>query len=79
MSNIKREDVKVWVAIKATTNNPYGRYWSAYTTIGGMDINGEGETIEDAYNALTDVIFNSKYFSKEIQKLTSWRTLILAQ
>jgi hypothetical protein len=79
MSEIKREDIKVWVAIKATTNNPYGKYWSAFTTIGGMDINGEGQTIEEAYNGLTDVIFNSKYLSQRIQRLPSWRTLILAQ
>lgn len=77
--SIKREDIKVWVAIKATTNNPYGKYWSAYTTIGGVDINGEGETIEDAYNSLTNVIFKSNYLCQEIQQLTSWRNLILGQ
>ena len=79
MNNIKREDVKTWVALKARTSNPYGRYWSAYTTLCGMDINGEGQTIEDAYNALTDVILKSRLYSVGIQNLSSWRTLILGQ
>ncbi len=79
MSTIKREDIKVWVAIKSKITNPYGRYWSASTTLCGMDINGEGQTIEDAYNALTDVIFKSRLYSAAIQQLSSWRTLILAQ
>lgn len=76
MSVIKREDVKCWVAVKAKVSNPYGKYWSASTTLAGMDINGVGETIEDAYNCLTDLIFKYAHYTEAIQKLTSWQNLI---
>jgi len=73
MSNeITKEEVKKWVVNNASITRPYKpgwkkilksdqRAWSASVTIGGMDINRIGDTIEEAYNSLTELIFNSKY------------------
>jgi hypothetical protein len=66
---ITREQIKAWVVKKASVTNPYKKYWSASVTIGGMDVNETGDTIEKAYNALTDRLFNSNYYKLEIAKL----------
>lgn len=62
-----REQIKLWVVKTASVTNPYKKYWSASVTL-GMDVNGTGSTIERAYNALTDRIFNSKYFKEVLSK-----------
>lgn len=65
-----REQVRMWVVQNAGYTNPYGKYWSAYTSF-GYDINGTGTTLEKAYQALTDEIFNSKLWMMELNKIVS--------
>lgn len=67
--NKEQQEIKQWVVKKATVTNPYKKYWSASVTLGGMDINGEGDTIEKAYQMLTAFIAASKYYSKELFKI----------
>lgn len=63
-----REQVRVWVVMNAGYTNPYKKYWSAYTSL-GYDINGTGPTLEKAYQALTDEIYNSKYWMEQLNKI----------
>lgn len=57
--------------MKASVTNPYKNYWSASVTLGN-DINGTGDTIEKAYNDLTNRIWFSPYlFSKFMKKTES--------
>jgi hypothetical protein len=61
--------VKKWVVQKASVTNPNKDYWSASVTLGGMDYNGFGSTIEKAYNNLTADIVTSKYKMKQFNKI----------
>lgn len=65
----QREKIRQWVVKKAAVTNPYKKYWSASVTLGGMDINGQGATIEKAYQGLTDIIENSKYYLEQFTLL----------
>jgi hypothetical protein len=62
------EKIKFIVAIHSNVTHPYGKIWSASMTIGGMDMNGTGNTIEQAYIALTDIIYTSNYYKRELSK-----------
>lgn len=56
------DTIKNWVIMKATVTNPNKKYWSASVTILGMDVNGQGATIEKAYCDLTaNLMLNSEY------------------
>ena len=68
------KDIKAWVVQKASITKPYGKVWSASVTIGGMDINGVGDTIEKAYNDLTLYINQNSYYSTELQKILNRKT-----
>ncbi len=58
---IDRQKVKDWVVRTASVTNPYKRkWWFASVTISGYDFAEKGETIEKAYNALTDGIMNNR-------------------
>lgn len=69
--NLSEEQIKLWVTLKSHLTNPYKKYWSASVTLGGMDVNGTGNTIEKAYISLTKRITESPYLSKALQKLLS--------
>lgn len=71
---MERDRIKQWVVMKSKVNNPYGKYFSAAVTL-GMDIYGEGDTIEKAYNDLTDQIFNSPYKTEILANSTSFKAL----
>lgn len=48
--------------MKAAITNPYKKYWSASVTICGMDVNGQGSTIEKAYCDLaSNLMLNQKH------------------
>lgn len=64
------DQIKAWVVKKSTVTNPYGKYWSASVTLGGMDINGRGPSIEKAYQDLTFFIERSEYYYEELSRLT---------
>lgn len=71
---INRDAVKRWVVLNAAVTRPYRKdwqtrpknnqhWWSASTTL-TYDINGFGETIEQAYETLTDeIVGNSAWYS----------------
>lgn len=67
-SKPRRETVYDWVKRKASVTRPYGKYYSASVTL-GMDINETGATIEEAWNKLTNTIFNSSYRMEIFTKL----------
>ncbi len=71
---MERDRIKQYVVIKSHVNNPYGRYWSASITL-GSDLYGEGSTIEEAYNDLTDQIFNSAHYSNILKNSSSFKVL----
>lgn len=67
---MNKEDIKQWVVQKARVTNPYRKEeWYASVTLGGMDINGKGYSIEAAYNDLASFIQQSKYYSEELEKI----------
>ncbi len=72
---ITLSQIKGWVAVKATVQNPYGRYWTAATTIGGRDIYEEGETIEEAYQKLSLQIHNSSHLANSLENMQSFKLL----
>lgn len=81
-----RQKVKQWVVLNAAITKPYRsdwqtrpkndqRWWSASTTL-TYDIYGLGETIEQAYEALTDeIVGNSAWYSYLIT-LDSFKEII---
>lgn len=69
---MERDRIKQWVVIKSHVGNPYGKYWSASVTL-GSDLYGEGDTIEDAYNDLTDQIFKSPHYSNILKNNSSYK------
>lgn len=67
-----RDDVKAWVVQKASVTQPYGKgVWSASVTLGGMDINEHSHTIEKAYCCLAEIIYTSKYYLAELERITN--------
>lgn len=64
-----QQKVKKWVVQKAVVTSPFMNYWSVSVTLGGMDINGTGDTIEKAYNALVVEIITSKSRLKSFNAL----------
>lgn len=71
---MERDRIKQFVVIKSHVGNPYGRYWSASLTLGN-DLYGEGNTIEEAYNDLTDQIFLSPHHSNILKNNSSFKAL----
>ena len=56
------DTIKSWVVMTASVTNPHQKYWSASVTICGMDVNGQGVSIEKAYQDLTaNLMINSEY------------------
>lgn len=54
--------IKNWVVMKASITNPHKKYWSASVTICGMDVNGQGNSIEKAYKDLAaNLMLNQKH------------------
>lgn len=48
--------------MKASVTNPNKKYWSASVTICGMDINGQGSSIEKAYcDLVSNLMLNSSH------------------
>lgn len=72
---IERGHVKQWVVKHSSVTNPYGKYWSASVTL-GYDYNGEGDTIEKAYNDLTDRIMGSVHIMCGLSDLNSFREIV---
>lgn len=72
---IKREHVKQWVVQNAHVNNPYKKYWSASVTL-GYDYNGEGGTIEKAYNDLVDKIMKSPTIMATLKDVKSFVNIV---
>jgi len=67
---MSRNEVKAWVVQKASITQPYGKdVWSASVTLGGMDINEHSHTIEKAYSCLATIIYDSKYYRKELERI----------
>ena len=57
--------------MKAAITNPHKKYWSASVTISGMDVNGQGISIEKAYQDLTsNLMLNSEHRDFIIKKMT---------
>lgn len=63
--------VKFWVIINSFVTNPYGKYWSASVTLGGMDVNGTGSTIEESYVKLTTEIMLSAHSKMALEKIVN--------
>jgi len=58
-----------WIQKKASVTYPNKKYWSASVTLGGIDINGAGTTIQKAYESLRSKIKNSKYLFSSFTNL----------
>lgn len=67
-----RQQVKRWVVNHAAVTKPYDGVWYAAVTI-GYDYNGAGESIEKAYNKLTDKIFNSPFIMAQLENYNSFK------
>lgn len=66
------DTIKNWVVMKAAVINPYKKYWSASVTICGMDVNGQGNSIEKAYCDLTcNLMLNQQYRDFIINRMTN--------
>jgi len=72
---IKRNHVKEWVVNHSAVNNPHKKYWSAAVTI-GYDYYGKGDTIEQAYNDMTDQIFKSPPIVNKLKEFDSFRIIL---
>jgi len=72
---IKRNHVKEWVVKHSKVNNPFKKYWSAAVTI-GYDHYGKGDTIEQAYNDMTDQIFKSPNMMNILKEFNSFRIIL---
>ena len=73
---ITKQHVKTWVVQKAGVTNPYKKkWWYASVTI-GYDYAEKGETIEQAYNALTDMIFKSPFIMAQLSDINSFREIV---
>ena len=66
--------VKMWVVLKAKVNKPYNKQWNAHTTL-HMDIQEYGDTIEEAYNNLTDRICASDFLYSKLEKMPSFNDI----
>ena len=74
VKEIKRGHVKMWVVQTAHVNNPYKKSWTAAVTI-GYDYYGEGDTIEQAYNDMTDQIFKSPPIMAKLAQINSFKEI----
>ncbi len=72
---IKKDHVKQWVVQNASVTNPYKKYWSASVTL-GYDYAEQGDTIEKAYQALTDFIFKSPHVMCKLSDIESFRKIV---
>lgn len=72
---IQRSHVKQWVVLHSKVTNPNKKYFSASVTI-SYDYNGEGDTIEKAYEALTDRIYKSKSIMYKICQIRSFKDIV---
>ena len=73
---VKKQHVKLWVVKNASVTNPYKKkWWYASVTI-GYDYNEKGETIEKAYQALTDYIFKSPNIMCKLSDIKSFREIV---
>lgn len=73
---ITRDHVKKWVVNNTKVNNPYKKYWSAAATIGGYDYYGKGDTIEKAYNDMTDQIMKSPHIMSHLKDVKSFVEIV---
>ncbi len=73
---IKREHVKRWVVNESAVNNPYKKSWTAAITIGGYDYYGEGNTIEAAYEDMTNQIMKSPYIVSHLKDIKSFIKIV---
>jgi len=69
-----RSDVKLWIVICSRVTKPYNSKWHASTCL-GYDICKSGNTIEEAYNKLTDYIFKSESCMKKLETIISFKNL----
>lgn len=72
---ITRGHVKEWVVNRSKVTNPYKKYWSASVCL-GYDYNGEGDTIEKAYNSLTDLIMKSPHIMAQLKDIKSFKDIV---
>lgn len=75
IKEVTRDHVKKWVVNHSHVNNPYKKYWSAAVTI-GYDYYGKGDTIEQAYNDLTDYIMKSPYIVYQLVNIESFKKIV---
>ena len=74
---IDKAKVKFWVIKNSRITNPYKKNKVFASVTLGNDINGEGNTIEGAYMALTERIIASKYLSDILIESSSYINLYL--
>ena len=75
IKEVTKQHVKAWVVAKAGVTNPYKRkWWYASVTI-GYDYSERGETIEKAYQALTDHIFQTPFIMGQLTQLESFKEI----
>lgn len=58
-----------WIQKKGAVTYPYRKYWSVSVTLGGIDINGTGDTIQKAYKDLQAQIEASPHLFKAFANL----------
>lgn len=58
-----------WIQKVGSVTCPYRKYWSVSVTLGGVDINGTGDTIQKAYKDLQMRIEASHHLFKSFVEL----------
>lgn len=64
---MERSEIRQWVIKTASVTKPYDREWSVSVTL-VSDINETADTIEKAYNKLTERIYLSPYLNNKLEE-----------
>lgn len=75
IKEVTKKHVKMWVVANAKVTNPYKREWWYASVSIGYDYSKKGETIEKAYQALTDHIFKTPFIMAQLTGYKSFKEI----
>lgn len=73
---IDKNHVKQWVVKHSAITNPHGKKWWFCSVTLGYDYSEKGETIELAYQAMTNFIYTSPLIMCRLSDLDSFRRIV---
>lgn len=76
IKEVLRSHVKIWVVKYAKVTNPYKKKWWYASVSIGYDYNEKGESIEKAYNKLTDHIFKTPFIMAQLCGYKSFKEIV---